>query len=113
MSDPRFLRAGKNIIPVADILAIDIERIEELRVRVDMKGMTPAFFVIGPDAIELVMRLCPSAFEGKKMKFLRHQWMVHNLVGHPLMQVLSWLGFPKWGMEVHEKTTPRPVGKKS
>lgn len=113
MSDSRFLRAGRHIIPVADILSIDTQRIEDLHVRVDMKGMTPSFAVNGPDAIDLVMKLCPSVFEGKKMKFIRHQWVVHNLVGHPLMQVLAWLGFPKLGMEIHEKTTPRPVGKKS
>lgn len=112
MSDPRFVRAGKHIIPFVDILHIDVSRIEELRVNVEMKGLARVYHVVGPDAIDLVMKLCPSVLEGKKLKFIRHQWVVHNLVGHPLMQILSWLGFPKLGMEIHEKTTPRPVDKK-
>jgi hypothetical protein len=64
--------------------------------------------VEGVKAVEVVMRLCPAALEGRQMKYIRHRWAVHNLIGHPLMQVLSWLGLPKLGIRVHDVTAPYP-----
>jgi len=63
-----------------------------------------------PDAIDVVMALRPSALEGRRMRFARHAWAVHNLVGHPLLQVLVWLGARRLGMAVHEGTVPRARG---
>lgn len=41
------------------------------------------------------------------------QWLVHNLVGHPLMQFLALLKLYKAAMWVHESTVPRPEGRKA
>lgn len=64
--------------------------------------------VSGPEAVDVVMRLCPSAVEGRRFKFLKFHWAIHNLIGHPLMQVLSWLGLRSWGLKVHDATVPNP-----
>ena len=67
--------------------------------------------VEGPPAFDIVMRLCPEALEGENAKEQRGRWAIHNLFGHPLMQILSWLGFTKWGLKIHDKTVPCPITK--
>lgn len=62
----------------------------------------------GHEATDAIMRLCPSFFEGKKAKYIRRAWMVHNFIGHPLMQILSLLGMKKLAFHVHDATIPRP-----
>lgn len=64
--------------------------------------------VQGQEAVDIVMRLCPSALEGRRLKFLKHRWAIHNLIGHPLMQLLAWLGCRSWGLRVHDATVPTP-----
>ena len=64
--------------------------------------------VSGPEAFNLVMDLCPNALEGKQAKYKRHAWAVHNLIGHPMMQILSWLHLTKLGIKIHDLTVPNP-----
>ena len=54
------------------------------------------------EARQQLDRLIDSSAEGSL------DWAVHNLVGHPLMQILTWLGKPELGVRVHDATTPRP-----
>jgi hypothetical protein len=35
------------------------------------------------------------------------QWTVHNMIAHPIMQVLSWFGYSKLGDRLHDATVPR------
>lgn len=65
--------------------------------------------VNGMDAVNVLTRLCPDALEGKGFKFIRHSWAVHNLVAHPLMQLLSWLHLPSLGIKIHDATVPMPI----
>ena len=65
----------------------------------------------GQEAFNLVMRLCPDALEGGRIKYARHAWAIHNLLGHPLMQILSWLGLSRLGIKIHDATTPFPITK--
>jgi hypothetical protein len=37
--------------------------------------------------------------------------MIHNIIGHPVMQLLAFFGFYRAAFWVHDKTVPRPVGK--
>ena len=37
----------------------------------------------------------------------RFRWALHNLVGHPLLEVLTQLGAPRLGEWVHDVTLPR------
>ena len=67
--------------------------------------------VEGPSAFDIVMRLCPDALEGEQAKYKRHAWAIHNLLGHPLMQIFSWLGLTKLGLKIHDITVPNPITK--
>jgi len=67
--------------------------------------------VEGPEAFNILMRLCPEALEGENVKYKRGAWAVHNLIGHPLMQILSWLGFTRLGLKIHDATVPNPITK--
>lgn len=62
--------------------------------------------VHGPEATNLIMALCPSVLEGKQAKYKRNAWAIHNLIGHPLMQLLSWVGLTRLGIKVHDATVP-------
>lgn len=33
-------------------------------------------------------------------------WTVHNIIGHPLMEILHLMGFKELGERVHDATTP-------
>ena len=65
----------------------------------------------GPEAFNLIMRLCPDALEGEQAKYHRHAWAIHNLFGHPLMQIFSWLGLTSLGLKIHDATVPNPITK--
>ena len=67
--------------------------------------------VEGADAFNLVMDLCPEALEGEGLKYRRHAWSVHNIIGHPLMQICAWLGLSKLGLKIHDATVPHPINK--
>lgn len=64
--------------------------------------------VHGAEATNLIMTLCPSVLEGKRASYVKNKWVLHNLVGHPLMQVFSWFGMRKLSIWVHEATIPTP-----
>jgi hypothetical protein len=64
--------------------------------------------ITGPEAFNLVMELCPNALEGMNAKYARHAWAVHNLIGHPLMQVCAWLHLTSLGLKIHDMTVPNP-----
>ena len=103
---PTFLRAGPRLIHRDAVRWVDCARIEQLVVIVHHAGGSEA--LQGQDAIDAVMALRPSALEGKRLRWARHAWALHNLVGHPLLQLLVWLGQTKLGMAVHDGTVPRP-----
>ena len=101
-----FIHANNKIINTKFILLVDYENLPTLGfVRIYYED-TSSESVEGAEAVDIVMRLCPAALEGKRMKHLKHSWAVHNLIGHPLMQLLSWLGFTKLGLRIHDKTIP-------
>lgn len=62
----------------------------------------------GNDAIEAVMALKPSTLEGRRLKWNKNAWVVHNLIGHPVMQLLAFLGLKRHAIWFHDVTTPRP-----
>lgn len=67
--------------------------------------------VEGPQASDLLMRLCPESLEGERLKYHRGAWAVHNIFGHPLMQLCSWLGLTRLGLKIHDATVPNPITK--
>lgn len=103
-----FVRVGTDLIVAStEIVDLDCSQLESYRVSVTLRsGQVHA--LEGQQAFDLVMAVKPSAFEGKRFRFARHAWAFHNLVAHPLLQVLAWAGFAKLGFKIHDSTVPRP-----
>ena len=98
------------IISPEDVTFVDTSDLENLRVTVCHRDMETV--VEGIQAIEIVMVFKPSALENRRLRWIKHSWAVHNLVGHPMMQVFAWAGMYKTAMKIHDVTVPRPVGKR-
>ena len=101
-----FVRAGDRVIRADTVEWVDFSRLDELRVVIHHGGETS--LAEGIHAIEALFILKPSALEGKRLKWKRRAWMFHNLVGHPLMQLLALFKFYRLAMAVHDKTVPKP-----
>ena len=108
---PNFIKCGSFLIPLADIVEVDTYFIEQGYITVKTKKTM--MLISGLDAIEAVMLLKPSALEGKRLKWRRNAWAFHNFIGHPVVQILSWLGFKKEAIRFHDWTTPTPTGFKN
>lgn len=52
------------------------------------------------------MTLGPHFGMDKYMAVKIRSWAIHNLFGHPLMQIFMWLGFPQIGINIHDTTMP-------
>lgn len=65
--------------------------------------------VTGVEALNLIMKLCPAILEGMQAKHVKHSWAIHNLIGHPLMQILTWLNLTKLALWFHDATIPKPL----
>lgn len=105
-----FLKLDNSIVNSEAILAVDYSRIEELVLTVyheTGEDVCTGFF-----AIELVWFLKPGAFEGKRLKWKRFAWAFHNIIAHPVMQLLAFFGMYELAMKVHDGTIPKPIGKK-
>ena len=106
MAAPRFVRAGSRLIAVGAIRSADFSAIESLRVTiVHAEGTDVAD---GVHAIEALMELKPSALEGRRLRWAKRAWMVHNLVGHPLMQIFALLRLHRKALWIHDATVPSP-----
>ena len=104
----RFLKAGDIIIPVVSVESVDISMIETGYVDVFYEGGKTAR-AHGFDAFEIVMQLRPAAIEGRRLQWAKNAWAFHNLIAHPLMQILVWFGFKKLAIHLHDATVPRPL----
>lgn len=103
------IKAGDKIIPLSSISSVDISEIEDLKISILLiDGNT--IKSTGIDALENVWLLKPSSLEGKRLRWAKRAWMTHNIIGHPLMQILAFLGFFKKAMWVHDITVPKPLG---
>jgi hypothetical protein len=109
---PEFFKVGDRAYRLDDVRSLDAGGIEDLECTVEMvHGET--LTLVGNDAIQAVMLMQPNILEGKRLRWMKHAWAIHNLVGHPLMQILSWLRCYKQAMRVHHRTIPAPVGRKA
>lgn len=102
-----FALIGDQIINVEHVQHVDVSALEQLRVRVTTRDGRQ-HDVQGSQAIDLVMLTKPSALEGRRLRWIKNAWAVHNLVGHPIMQVLAMLGRSDLALRVHDATVPRP-----
>lgn len=102
-----YLKIDRELINSDHILKIDCSNIERLIIVVHLlTGDT--LIVNGIEAIELVMKSNPSMIEGKRLKFRKNMWIIHNIIGHPLMQIFSLFKMYKFAMWIHDVTIPKP-----
>lgn len=106
-----FFKVETNLIPVEDVGHISIALLEErgmvtfyMKENSTFKDIT-AYNI---EALDALMRVCPQALEGRKLRWLRHRWAFHNLVAHPVMQLCAFVGLTKLGLKLHDHTVPRP-----
>jgi hypothetical protein len=105
----RLARLGERLVPWTRIREIDACRLErEGVVLVRLLDEERAVELAGADAIDLVMRAAPAFFEGRRFSWVRSAWAIHNLVAHPVLQLLAWTGHVRLGFHVHDVTIPRP-----
>lgn len=105
---PAFLKAGDELIALELVERLDISSVQEDEVSVTHSGGRVAT-ARGFDAIEAVMMTRPSALEGRRLRWRRGAWAMHNILAHPAMQVLAWMGKGKLGVWLHDATTPTPT----
>lgn len=111
MSSLSFAKAAGQVFALADVSRLDFSRIEELVVDVHLRDGS-CLRATEIDALELAMLTKPSVLEGKRLRWAKRAWLVHNLVGHPLMQLLALFGCYRKAFAVHEATVPRPTGRR-
>jgi hypothetical protein len=49
--------------------------------------------------------------ERDQAKYSKYAWAFHNLIAHPLMEILNWVGLSSLGDRIHSATIPRPITK--
>lgn len=62
--------------------------------------------VSGLDALNVIMKVCPSWYEGHRGKYARWSFAIHNLIAHPVLQILHWMGLSKLGVRLHDWLIP-------
>lgn len=104
-----FGKAAGLVFRLDDISTADFSRIEHLEATVTMRN-GHVFMARDIDALELAFAIKPTAVEGRRLRYARYAWMVHNLVGHPLMQVLALFKLYRCAFYIHDATAPRARG---
>lgn len=106
-----FAKAGMQVFALDNIASLDFSDIDNLNVEVTLKT-GPVFMATNIDALELAMLTKPSVLESRRLRWPRWAWAVHNVIGHPILQVLATIKLYKWAFWVHDATVPRPIGKR-
>ncbi|MDO8571376.1 MAG: hypothetical protein Q7R79_01735 [bacterium] len=105
---PLSIVANTAIIPLSEIKEIDISEIMHMKVRILHGNHWTT--IEGIPAIDAVYLFKPSALEGRRFRWVRNAWAFHNLIAHPLMQILAFFKRYELAMRIHDATIPRPIG---
>lgn len=103
----RCILAGDHLIPVWRITGCYIGDLDKNRVTLSTRD--GEFLLEGIQAIEAIMVLKPSALEGRRLKWSRNAFWFHNLVVHPMLQIMAWAGYRREAVAFHDRHTPRPI----
>lgn len=96
------------VVNVQEIVWVDLEKFERfLEVTVLLRNHGRRV-LHRAQAVDFVYRICPQVLEGRRLKWIKHRWMIHNLVGHPLMQAAAFIGHYDLAMKIHDFTIPKP-----
>lgn len=112
MSRPEFLLVGKKVVPLSTVRWVDFSQLAtngSIHVRLDNPGcpdVSGTFELQGTEAVEALLVIHPIALEAAGARWMKRSWTLHNLFGHPVLEVLARLGFPKLGLRVHDATMP-------
>jgi len=106
----QFARAGDAVFALSEIALLDFSHIEKLEITIHLKSGTK-LVATEIHAIELALLCKPQVLENKRLKWPRHTWALHNLVGHPLMQLCAFLRLYKLAFWFHDATVPKPLGR--
>jgi hypothetical protein len=111
MIDHVFVKINnRTLVPITDIINVDISELMSETVVVTLKDGSIEH-VIGFFALELIWLLKPSLLEGNTgVKWNKHMWVIHNIIAHPLMQILAWFKLYEQAIWVHDITVPKPIG---
>lgn len=104
-----FAKAGTMVFALDNVASADFSKIEYLEATVVLKDGTQVM-ANDIDALELALRIKPSVLENRRLRWPKHMWLLHNMIGHPVMQVLALLRCYKAAFWVHDATVPRPSG---
>jgi hypothetical protein len=106
-SKPIFLKVGGELIDSARVKSIDVSDLANHRATIHLYNGA-VHHCEGFDAIEAVYALRPSVLEGvPQIKWKKGAWAFHNIVGHPVMQILAWMGMTRRAIWFHDVTTPK------
>jgi hypothetical protein len=106
-----FVLANNLVVRADTIEHVDISEIEKLKI-VLHHSSNKRTTVTGIQAIEILMALKPSALENRRLKWKKYAWTLHNMIGHPVMQILAFFRMYDYAMMIHDKTVPKPIGRK-
>lgn len=110
-SQTGYAKGGTMVFALSQIVNADFALIEELQVTVHLTNGT-VIVVSDIDAIELAMTIKPSVLESKRLRWPKYMWMIHNIIGHPVMQILALCRCYRAAFTVHDVTVPKPIGRK-
>ncbi len=106
MKDPIFLKAKSKLIRISDVREVDAKNFRETGLITLITEDGRCYDMSDIDAIEALMLLKPSITEGLCLSWQKGRWAFHNIIGHPGMQILVWLGFKKAAIAWHDCTVP-------
>ncbi|GEM_PF-1365961 len=104
-----FIRIGKNILHIDNIKHIDTSDLENGKIKITTFD-DREYFSQGIEALDAIMHVKPSALEGRRLKWQRNEWAWHNMVIHPMVQILAFAGLKEQAVKLHDSTIPRPKG---
>lgn len=106
-----FIKGNGKLFPLSEIAIIDYCKIEDLILEITLKN-NEKIIINDIEALEAVMQIRPSVIEGKRFVWYKFSWLIHNLFGHPLMQIFALFKMYKLAFYIHDVTVPKIKSKK-
>lgn len=103
----QFIKIGTQAVPMMAIARVDATDLPLGKVTVYLLN-GDHLVAQGIDAVELIMQVKPTLVEGQRLRWGKHRWLVHNFLGHPLMQLLALIRCYRAAFWIHDATVPRP-----
>lgn len=101
-----WVEVDQGLIKADDVARVEVLDWHEPRVTITLNDGSQRASR-GFAAVDLLWKLKPACLEGKWFKW-QPSWVIHNLVGHPVMQLLAFLGLTRLALTVHDRTVPKP-----